>query len=201
MEQTIITGNVFDKYNSKNPVFKYLMKNFMTSLTGFIDNSHNLNILEAGCGEGYLADIITSTLKNVTYIGFDIEDEIVSKARENCKNGNFMLGSIYELSSFKNQKFDYVLLSEVLEHVNEPDKALKTLSELNADKFIFSVPDEPIWRVLNILRFKYLKDLGNTPGHIQHWSQKKFKNLIGEYFRIIEFKSVFPWSMALCEKK
>lgn len=201
MEQTIITGNVFDKYNSKNPVFKYLMKNFMTSLTGFIDNSHNLNILEAGCGEGYLADIITSTLKNVTYTGFDIEDEIVSKARENCKNGNFMLGSIYELSSFKNQKFDYVILSEVLEHVNEPDKALKTLSELNADKFIFSVPDEPIWRVLNILRFKYLKDLGNTPGHIQHWSKKEFKNLIEEYFRIIEFKSVFPWSMALCEKK
>jgi hypothetical protein len=30
------------------------------------------------------------------------------------------------------------------------------------------VPREPIWRIGNMARGRYLGDLGNTPGHIQH---------------------------------
>ena len=66
---------------------------------------------------------------------------------------------------------------------------------------IISVPREPIWRFLNLLRGKYIKDLGNTPGHLQHWSSDKFVDLVSNYFEIIEVKKPFPWTMLLCKAK
>src|SRR3546814_15329572 len=66
---------------------------------------------------------------------------------------------------------------------------------------IISVPREPIWCALNIMRGKYLRSFGNTPGHIQHWSQKGFVRLISKYFDIVEIKKPFPWTMLLCRPK
>ena len=49
----------------------------------------------------------------------------------------------------------------------------------NENGFILlSVPKEPIWRICNMARGKYWKDLGNTPGHIQHWTKKKFCRMV-----------------------
>ena len=39
-------------------------------------------------------------------------------------------------------------------------------------------PREPLWRGLNIARGAYLKDLGNTPGHLNHWSKRGFVALL-----------------------
>jgi hypothetical protein len=52
-----------------------------------------------------------------------------------------------------------------------------------------------------LLRGKYIKDLGNTPGHLQHWSSDKFVDLVSNYFEIIEVKKPFPWTMLLCKAK
>ncbi|WP_207642472.1 hypothetical protein, partial [Desulfosporosinus sp. I2] len=63
---------------------------------------------------------------------------------------------------------------------------------------ILSVPREPLWRILNLARGKYIPDLGNTPGHIQHWSKKSFLRLVNRYFDVLEVKSPLPWTMVLC---
>ncbi len=201
-EKEIITGNVFDKYNSGNPVYKKLMNNFFSNLLVDIvrKNKKNVRILEVGCGEGLLACEIKKRFPDMVYIGIDINDEIISEARKTCPNTMFEVGSIYELNKYASEEFDYVIVSEVLEHIENPNEALKEINKLNSEKFIFSVPNEPIWRILNMIRLKYLKDFGNTPGHIQHWSKRKFKKLIQSDFDIVEYKSVFPWLMALCKK-
>ncbi|MCD4793730.1 MAG: class I SAM-dependent methyltransferase [Bacteroidales bacterium] len=202
-EKEIITGNVFDKYNSGNPVYRKLMSNFFSNLLHDIVNRNkkDVKILELGCGEGLLACEIKKLFPNFNYTGLDINDEIISEARKTCPDTKFEVGSIYELKEYYQEKFDYVIVSEVLEHIEEPLKALTEIHKLNSDRFIFSVPNEPIWRFLNMMRLKYLKDFGNTPGHIQHWSKKAFKMLIQSRFNIIEYKSVFPWLIALCDKK
>ena len=200
-EKEIITGNVFDKYNSGNPVYKKLMNNFFSNLLADIvrENKKDVRILEIGCGEGLLACEIKKRFPDMIYIGIDINDEIISEARKTCPNTMFEVGSIYELNKYNSEEFDYVIVSEVLEHIEEPNKALDEIHKLNSEKFIFSVPNEPIWRILNMMRLKYIIDFGNTPGHIQHWSKRKFKKLINSYFEILEYKSVFPWLMALCK--
>ena len=41
------------------------------------------------------------------------------------------------------------------------------------------VPREPVWRVLNVARGRYVRWLGNPPGHIQHFSRAAFLALAG----------------------
>lgn len=203
MEKEIISGNYFDKYNTKNPVYRRIMKSFFNSILEFIatDNEESIQILEAGCGEGHLASIIMNTSKNILYSGFDIDEKIIEEGKVNNTSGDFRVGSIYNVQEYLTTKYNYVIVSEVLEHIEHPTKAIQQLLLLDSDYFIFSVPREPIWRLLNILRLKYTSKLGNTPGHIQHWSKKKFLNLIESHFQIIQVKSPLPWTMVLCKKK
>jgi hypothetical protein len=66
---------------------------------------------------------------------------------------------------------------------------------------VVSVPREPIWCGLNMVRGKYFSKLGNTPGHIQHWSSSDFVNLVSKYFDVVEVKKPLPWTMLLCRVK
>ena len=61
-EREIITGNVFDKYGSKNPIYKKLMSRFLSNLLDNILTNYKeqVYIFEIGCGEGYLANEIQS---------------------------------------------------------------------------------------------------------------------------------------------
>lgn len=204
MGQDIITGNYFDKYNSKNPVYRALMNGFFKDLKlliSSIDTKQNIKILEAGCGEGHLASILLNSFVNVNYTGFDIDKEMIQQAKDLMPSAKFNVGSIYELDTYKQEEFDLCLVSEVLEHLDEPQKALRLLSELSSEYYLFSVPREPVWRILNVLRLKYIKDLGNTPGHFQHWSKKHFIQTIKSQFDIVEIKSPFPWTMILAKRK
>ena len=60
-----------------------------------------------------------------------------------------------------------------------------------------SVPREPLWRGLNLARGAYLKALGNTPGHVNHWSKRSFAALLGRHGKVVETRSPFPWTMLL----
>ncbi len=203
MGQEIITGNVYDKYNTVNPLYRFLMQRFMENLMRYIAKAGNeeISILEVGCGEGHLAHQILDEFSNITYTGLDITPEIVEMARGANPEGEFLTGSAYDLADFYNHKYDIVVMSEVLEHLEYPEQALKELTKVNAKAFIFSVPKEPVWRFLNILRLQYLKDFGNTPGHLQHWNKKSFSKMLKKYFSVTEEKVVFPWLMAYCKHK
>ena len=84
-----------------------------------------------------------------------------------------MARSIYELDPGEDRA-DLVVCCEVLEHVERPADALAALRGIGARDYIVSVPCEPLWRVLNMARGKYLGALGNTPGHLNHWSRGGF---------------------------
>ncbi len=203
MEQKIITGNYFNKYQSQNPLYKKLMANFTDMMLSTIKskNYDKINILETGCGEGYLANILLNNIKNVDYQGFDIESEIVEEAQRNNPTADIKVGSIYNLNDYLQKKYQFVITSEVMEHLETPEKAAESLLQLNTDYFILTVPREPVWRMMNVLRLKYLKDFGNTPGHLQHWSKKQFEVFLNKFFKIEKISGVFPWTFALCTKK
>ena len=62
---------------------------------------------------------------------------------------------------------------------------------------LVSVPHEPLWRGLNVARGAYVKDLGNTPGHINHWTKRGFVAMLARHGDVIEARSPFPWTMLL----
>ena len=71
------------------------------------------------------------------------------------------------------------------------------MARVAARHILVSVPREPLWRGLNVARGAYVRDLGNTPGHVNHWSKRGFIHLVERHGEVVETCSPFPWTMVL----
>jgi ubiquinone/menaquinone biosynthesis C-methylase UbiE len=128
-------------------------------------------------------------------LGLDLPDE--SLAENWAERGlSCVFGDAVALP-FPDNSFDLVLAIEVFEHLPHPHAALDELQRVCSGSLIASVPFEPIWRVGNMARGRYLPDLGNTPGHINHWTNRGFAKLVGERFEVSRAANPLPWSMLL----
>jgi len=202
-EDETVVGNTYDKYGSRNPIVLRIMNGFSDALAEFVAKSEVRSIHEIGCGEGYWVQIWHKEGYDVR--GSDFSSVVIDLARENateagCPPTIFEQRSIYEVDPAEDSA-ELIVCCEVLEHLEDPEKALSSLQLVVQKHLIISVPHEPIWRVLNMARGKYLSDWGNTPGHIQHWSRSGITELVAKYFDIEEVKTPFPWTMIFCSTK
>ncbi len=201
-EDGIVVGNAYDKYGSGNPVVKWIMNGFHQALTALVEESKPKAIHEVGCGEGYWVNKWRA--EGYSVVGSDFSSEVIGLAKENARQAGlsedaFFSKSIYDLAP--EDGADLIVCCEVLEHLENPESALQVLSSIVQDKIILSVPREPLWCGLNMLRGKYWSDFGNTPGHIQHWTSRQFIELISQYFEILVVKKPLPWTMVLCQPR
>lgn len=196
-----VAGNYYNKYEAQNPISRFLTNQFKTNLLDLIRKTKALDIHELGCGEGYLSRYIYDNIHPKSFRGSDDSEEIIDTAKElHAKHGiSFARRSIYDISD--DDRAQLIICCEVLEHLEEPESALNRIHSLSPEFAVFSVPREPVWRLSNMLRFKYISDLGNTPGHIQHWSRNGFRSMISKYFEIDEMRTPYPWTMLLCRPR
>ena len=198
-------GNHFDKYLSKNFFVKIIMAKFEKNLTYLVNKFDNKNFFDLGCGDGHWMNYYTQ--KGFFVRGGDHSKEqleIIKKKynyngyKIDFYNANF----VNEINKIlKNEKINNILLSEVLEHLENPKKILETLYQVNFERIIITVPNEPLWRILNMMRGKYLKNFGNTPGHINHFSIKSLKKiLLSVGFNVEEIKTSQPFLLFSCRK-
>jgi SAM-dependent methyltransferase len=199
-EGGVVVGNTYDKYGSRNPVVRYLMRGFERSLQALVTKTDAKEIHEVGCGEGYWT--LRWQREGYEVRGSDFSMQAIKLAQTNAGNDQIYLkvASIYELAP-PNDAAKLVVCCEVLEHLEDPVRALEVLKTLASPFLIVSVPCEPIWRILNLIRGFYWADLGNTPGHLQHWSKRAFIELIANYFEILDVRSPPPWTMILAKRK
>ena len=109
---------------------------------------------------------------------------------------HFSEASIYALP-FESKSFDLVVCCEVLEHLESPDRGLAEICRVSSNRVIVSTPREPLWRVLNMLRGKYLSALGNTPGHVQHFTQAGLLDLLCASLHVVAVRAPVPWTVVL----
>ncbi len=192
-------GNFFNKYDSRNFILKKIMNGFFNKLKHLLSLADYRNIIDVGCGEGYVANYIYNLNNNIKVEGMDVSPKVISICKEKFPHIEFNAGSILTIERQTNQ-YDMVIACEVLEHIEKPEKALEELFRISNKYVLISVPNEPIWRISNFLRGKYIRNLGNTPGHIQHWSKKGIVKLVEKYGKVLKVHSPFPWTMLLCEK-
>jgi len=190
-------GNYFDKHGSKNPFIKYFMNQFHNVLFMLINKINIKTLLDVGCGEGYTTNLVQKEFPDVNITAIEFDEATVKKANEINSGLKVEKGDIYNIN-FKDNYFDAVLSSELLEHLEYPEKAIKECKRVSKKYCIFSVPNEPWWRIANILRLSYLPRLGNTPGHIQHWTKKSFRRLLKKHFKHVVIKNSILWNFALC---
>lgn len=192
-------GNVYDKYASRNPIERRLVQRFLQDLDELVARSGARDAHEVGCGEGELAARIAS--RGLRVRGTDAFPEVIAEARRRAdENGleiEFQATAIQQLDP-ELHGAELIVCCEVLEHLEDPAGAVDILSALASPWLIASVPREPLWRVLNMARLRYLRELGNTPGHLGHWSRRGFLRLLEPRFELVEARTPLPWTMALC---
>ncbi len=193
----VVAGNVFDKYGSRNPIVRTLMNGFLRTLLRMVAPLAPKRILEVGCGQGQLLSYLRQHLSPDLAIGVDVSPQIVEEARRRWPLLSVGVASAYALP-FPDRSFDLVVVSEVMEHLRNPRRALDEVVRVSGGCCLVSVPHEPWWRVLNVLRCRYLDRWGNTPGHIQHFSSSTFRHFLETRVAVQAFARPVPWLMALC---
>jgi 2-polyprenyl-3-methyl-5-hydroxy-6-metoxy-1,4-benzoquinol methylase len=197
-EQGIVTGNTYDKYGSSNPVVRRLMARFEGDLDELFQAAAPGSLLDVGCGEGVLVHRWAQRMGEGRVVGVDLEEQSIQAgwAQRQAPNLEYRVLEAAQLP-FAEDEFDLASAIEVLEHLPEPERTLAEMARCARRHLLVSVPREPLWRMLNVARGAYWPALGNTPGHLNHWSRRSFVQLLSRHGEVVEVRSPFPWTMLL----
>ena len=194
-----VTGNTYDKYGSKNPVVRRLMGGFEGTLDELFTQADPQSLLDVGCGEGVLTHQWAQRLGDERrVVGIDLDDPALHAewAKRTAPNLEYQVMKAENLP-FADREFDAATAIEVLEHVPDAEHTVAEMARVAKRWLLVSVPREPLWRGLNMARGAYWKDLGNTPGHVNHWSKRSFVALLSRHGEVVQARSPFPWTMLL----
>ncbi len=191
-------GNATAKYEASNPLVRHLLSRFLRRVDEVAASLAPTSVLDVGCGEGVVTERLAKRLAPAKVLGVDANETHLKTEWDtrNASNLSFATGSAYDLP-FADGSFDLVCAIEVLEHLERPRDALAEMSRVASKALLLSVPNEPSWRISHMLAGKNVGALGNTPGHINHWSKQAFSELVSGYGRIEKIEGVFPWTLAV----
>jgi 2-polyprenyl-3-methyl-5-hydroxy-6-metoxy-1,4-benzoquinol methylase len=175
---------------------------FIRELLRLVDLTGAIEAHEVGCGEGELATRMAK--RGLRVRGTDASAEVIAEARSRAKaagiDAEFRVTPVEELDPARDAA-ELIVCCEVMEHLADPDAALSVVASLASPWAIVSVPREPLWRALNVARLKYVNELGNTPGHLSHWSRPSFVRFLERDLEVVEVRAPLPWTMALCRAR
>ena len=193
------------EYTSTNPISQKLYANFYKKINFIVENfaKPKFKLLEVGCGAAESSLKINKMLSNLDFETHFEASEYDKRFVDKIETLNYPFQvtheTVYDLKR-EDSEFDVIFLLEVLEHLEFPEKAIQGLFRVSSKYVVISVPNEPIWRIANMARFQYLKYFGNTPGHINHYNEKKLAKIIKPYGKVIKVFKPFPWLIMLVEK-
>jgi len=202
VDSRFVEDNKHEKYDTRNPIGKLAIKNFMSAITALLEpvGQSIRTVNECGCGQGHVTRTLQAFLPHAQVRGFDISEKDIQLAHiQSDPKIVFSQKSVYDIDD--SDRADLIVCCEVLEHLENPELALQKMAGLNAKYYLFSVPREPIWKVCQMLAGKNISDWGNTSGHINHWSVRTFDAFIRTYFEPLETLKPFPWQMVLAKPR
>jgi SAM-dependent methyltransferase len=201
VENGVVVGNTTEKYESGNPLSRFLVNNFCRAVGDLAANVAPQRIFEVGCGEGHITKVLLQrTSAHIDAV--DISETILDIARSNIDSPrvSFECKNIYAIDG-ETRRAELVVCCEVLEHLDDPEHGLKILADAASPYAILSVPREPLWRILNMARGAYWSDWGNTPGHLQHWSKSAFVDFVSQEFEVMETHAILPWTILIARSR
>jgi SAM-dependent methyltransferase len=202
---TVAPGNLYDKVATKNAVERRMVDGFAAALESLLPEKAE-RILDVGCGEGHHMRSVGSLHPEAVMTGIDIADAswLAAWHRDPAEAdpipGQVATGDATALP-FAGDSFDLVLALEVLEHLTDPRAAVAEIARVATDTVVISVPWEPMWRAGNLLRGRYVTALGNTPGHLQHFTRRRLLRMISEHFVIEAIRRPLPWTFVRARVK
>jgi len=184
----------YQKHISKNPLKRFFINNFFKTLLSQTQNLKIDTVLDVGCGEGFTLNKLKENKIGKTHEGIDYSKEAITLGKKAYPSLHIVQGNIYDLK-YKDNSFDLVICSEVLEHLENPQKALRELTRVSRRYILLSVPNEPWFYLFNYTQW------GKDIGHINKWSKNKFVKFIKlKSYKVISVKTPFPWTMIFFRK-
>ena len=175
--------------------YKLMMSTFYQAdvyihLRNKIDFTHS--ILDIGCGPGTkLKKYILPITKHIT--GID-QKSAIDKCKENFKEiGQWIEHDLESTKIDLEKNFDFIICSDVVEHLEDPDKLIKLIKKfLNKDTIvIFSTPDRDRLRGKDCTKSEKLE-------HVREWNKVEFSNYIKYHnFRVLEHFHQRPMSLSI----
>lgn len=201
------TGN-YDKYMTKNPLKRRMVERLntkiLTSVGEIIEKIEpgvgDSKVLDAGCGEGFITNLIAANIHNVDIIGLEYTEEALEIAKKMNQQLTYVQGDIYDMH-FEDNTFEVVICTEVLEHLEHPELALKELERVCKKYLVITVPNEPWFCLGNLIALKNISRLGNPIDHINHWTYRGFQKFVEQYLGVhCTYDKSFPWSIVIWKK-
>lgn len=142
--EKVFCKDIADLWDDKSRFVTYHgVKNPITNEV--LTSVHNgMRIADIGCGTGKLLSKIDSRVDNCDLLGLDISNSMITHAQERILTGNnnsIFVNNDFMKYDFKS-KYDLIIFSYVLHHMNNPVEALSKAKELlsNDGHILFSVP-------------------------------------------------------------
>ncbi len=189
------------KYRNRNPLVRFAINRFFKTLRVLLTQTGVINILDAGCGEGfYIYHLVRNCPCNLKFTGIDHNYDAILTAKILIPDQQFIQADIYQIPQ-KDKAFDMVLCLEVLEHLEDLGKALQEIFRVSAKYCLFSVPHEPFFSMCRLLGGKDIARFGRHPEHINRLKSKDIIKMLGGRFKNIKKFTSFPWIFILGEIK
>lgn len=191
-KQYLTTDETSAKYFNRTT--RGITQQFVGNLLSELKSLKPETILDVGCGTGYITSIMSNELDS-TVIGCGMDTNRISFAR-----GNFgqevIIADITQLP-FRDNSFDVVVASEIIEHIHCTEAALTEIERVARKNVVITVPNEPYFRIANFLRGKNVTRFGNPPDHVNHYNKMSLKQVLEAHFHNVEIKtSAIFWIMA-----
>ncbi|MBA2277674.1 MAG: methyltransferase domain-containing protein [Chloroflexia bacterium] len=188
----------YRKHMTGNPLQRRLIDRFHRQITTRVSALHPGTLLDAGCGEGFVAEIFLAAMPDLSLTGFDPHEGAIDLARQRNPGATFETGDLYRIAH-EDDSFDVVCCFEVLEHLHEPDRALAEMARVARHAVVMSVPHEPFFCLANAARGKNwdIRPRGSDPDHRNFWSRQKFGAFAGKALDVDVLTGSFPWTICV----
>ena len=184
-----ITGKSGIFYNLLDLPFIYqtvqfLLRKFNTNsriFSEFFVFDENAVVLDCGCGPGNYRRYI----KSREYIGIDINEKHIAKAKRNYPDDRFVTQDLTKFDSEMIKNIDVVLMIGILHHL--PDDICRNIFEdfykkLSTDGKVYCIDPVFIQNQRKVAKFLARRDKGNFVR-----TSESYKNLVGPMFKVESF--------------
>lgn len=143
---------------------------FVADRVAALDPDHKANILEVGCGLGYLTHALKKAGHDIR--GLDISANAVEAAKQNY-GPYYICADVNVFPSTTEERFDIIIMTEVIEHLEEPLAVLSSLRTLLKPGGVALVstpskdflPQSAVWRT------------DNPPVHLAWYSKTSLREM------------------------
>jgi 2-polyprenyl-3-methyl-5-hydroxy-6-metoxy-1,4-benzoquinol methylase len=144
--------------------------------------SEGASLIDIGCNNGVYT--IPYGRMGGSALGVDISPSLIKQAKMRTKGVDSVRFEVMDIQAELDapQKFDVVLMSEVFEHLTDPEAALRNVHKLlkKGGTLVFTVPT-PLFEVQNQITFQYARNVLSDRLIVEHQTIDSSNNALSDF--------------------